>query len=91
MPRPTVQADIMTYLKAELPALEDHEGLAKIADKPDGLFIYAATAVRYIKPHSNMAKHEQLRMVDKLLNDISPTARSLGTWSLVDELYKQIL
>ena len=91
VPRVTVQADVMTYLKAELPALKDHEELTKIADKADGLFIYAATAVRYIRPRSNLTKSEQLKLINKLFNDISPTARSPGTRSLVDELYKQIL
>ena len=87
----TVRADIMTYLKTELPAFKDHEELTKIADKADGLFIYAATAVRYIRPRSNLTKSEQLKLMSKLFNDISPTARNLGTRSLVDELYKQIL
>ena len=91
VPRTTIQADIMTYLKAELPAFKDHEQLTKLADKADGLFIYAATAVRYITPHSNMTKGEQLKLMGKLFDDISPNARSPGMRSLVDELYKQIL
>ena len=91
VPRVTIQTGIMTYLKAELPAVKDHEELTKIADKADGLFIYAATAVRYIRPRSNMTKREQLKLMGKLFNDISPTSRSPGTRSLVDELYKQIL
>ena len=91
VPRATVQADVMTYLEAELPALKDHEKLTKIADKADGLFIYAATVVRYIRPRFNTTKREQLKLMGKLFNDISPTARSPGMRSLVDELYKQIL
>ena len=63
VPRATIQADIMTYLEAELPAFKDHEELTKLADKADGLFIYAATAVRYITPRSNMAKSEQLELI----------------------------
>ena len=69
----------------------DHEELTKIADKADGLFIYAATTVRYIRPRSNMRKREQLKLMGKLFNDISPTARCPGTRSLVDELYREIL
>ena len=89
--RTTVQADVMTYLKAKLPAFKDHEELTKIADKADGLFIYAATAVRYIRPRSNMTKREQLKLMSKLFDNISPPASSPGTRSLVDELYKKIL
>ena len=91
VPRATIQADIMTYLKAELPAFKDHEQLTKLADKADGLFIYAATALRYITPLPNMAKTEQLQLMDKLLNGISPITKSPDTRSLVDNLYEQIL
>ena len=89
--RATIQADIMTYLKAELPAFKDHEQLTKLADKADGLFIYAATAVRYITPHFNMTKGEQLQLIGELLDDVSPMFESADTPSLVDNLYKQIL
>ena len=81
----------MTYLKAELPALKDHEQLMKLADKADGLFIYAATAVGYITPHSNMTKDEQLQLIGELLDDVSLMFESADTPSLVDILYKQIL
>ena len=85
------KADIMTYLKAELPAFEGDEKLTKIADRADGLFIYAATAVRYVKPHYRMAKCEQLYLMDELLNVISPIAKSPNTRSLVGNLYERIL
>ena len=91
VPRATIQADILTYLKAELPAFKDHEQLTKLADKADGLFIYAATAVRSIIPRSNMAKTEQLQLMDKFLNGISSIAKSPRTRSPVDSLYEQIL
>ena len=91
VPRATIQGDIMTYLKAELPALKDHEQLMKLADKADGLFIYAATAVGYITPHSNMTKDEQLQLIGELLDDVSLMFESADTPSLVDILYKQIL
>ena len=89
MPMVTVQADIMTYLKAELPAFKDHEGLTKITNMADGLFIYAATVVRYITPRPNMAESEQRFLMDKLFNGISPVTKSL--WSLMDNLYEHIL
>ena len=91
VPRATIQADIMTFLKAELPSFRDHEQLTKLADKADGLFIYAATAVRYITPYSNMTKGEQLQLIGELLDDVSPVFESADAPSLVDNLYKQIL
>ena len=91
VPRVTIQADIMTYLKAELLAFKDHEQLMKLADKADGLFIYAVTAVRSITPCSNMAKTEQLQLMDKFLNGVSSITKSPCTWSPVDSLYEQIL
>ena len=91
VPRATIQADIVTYLKAKLPALREHEQLTELADKADGLFIYAATAVRYITPRYNVTKGEQLQRMGKLLNDISHIVKNPDTQSLVDDLYEQIL
>ena len=90
VPRVTIQADITTYLEAELPFLE-HDQVTKLADKADGLFIYAATAVRYLTPRSDMTKSEQLQLMSTLLDDMSPMFECPSTVSLIDNLYKQIL
>ena len=91
VPRATVQADIMTYLRAKLPALKECEELTKLAHKADGLFIYAATAVRYITPRPEMTEDEQLQLMGELLDDVSSVFESADTPSLVDNLYKQVL
>ena len=88
VPMDTVKADIVTYLKHKLPDLQDAPELTDLAQKADGLFIYAATVVRYIKPRSKMTKREQVCLMGKL---IGSTAMSSTTTSLVDELYQQIL
>ncbi|KAF8702631.1 hypothetical protein AX14_014390 [Amanita brunnescens Koide BX004] len=89
VPTDTVKADIVTYLKHKLPDLQDEPNLADLAQKADGLFIYAATVVRYIKPRSKMTKREQVHLMGKLIG--STWAMSSVTTSLVDELYQQIL
>jgi len=76
----TVKADIMTYLKEKLPALQGNPKLAELSQKADGLFIYAATAVRYIRRRDKMTRHEQLNMF-----------AHCDTPSLIDTLYQQIL
>jgi hypothetical protein len=85
VPMDTVKADIVVYLKDKLPNLRDEPQLTRLAQKADGLFIYAATVVRYITPRRTMAKGEQLLLMGKLFDSTWPTA------SLVDELYQQIL
>ncbi|KAF8661615.1 hypothetical protein AX14_007211 [Amanita brunnescens Koide BX004] len=89
VPMDTVKADIMTYLKHKLPNLRDEPRLTDLAQKADGLFIYAATVVRYITPRPKMAKGEQIDLMRKLFG--STWAMSSTTASLVDELYRQIL
>ena len=84
-----VKADIVTYLKDKLPDLQDEPELMDLAQKADGLFIYAATVVRYIKPRSKMTKREQVHLMGKLIG--STWAMSPTTTSLIDELYQQIL
>ena len=86
VPADTVNDDITRYLQEKLPALGEPQ-LSELAKSADGLFIYAATAVRYIHPHS-MSKREQINLAKKLLK--SKIANSTGR-SLIDNLYQQIL
>jgi hypothetical protein len=69
--------------------LQDEPQLTHLAQKADGLFIYAATVVRYITPRHRMAKDEQLFPMRKLLDSTWPVSST--TALLVDELYRQIL
>jgi hypothetical protein len=83
-----VSNDIATFLEAELPALRDEPRLMELAKRSDGLFIYAATAVRYINPQK-ASKTEQLASLVKLLGPRLPT--STRNPLVIDELYKEIL
>ena len=89
MPADTVKADIFAYLKHKLPDLQDEPQLTNLAQKADGHFIYAATAVRYITPRPKMTKDEQIDLMSKLFD--STRATSSTTASPVDKLYQQIL
>jgi hypothetical protein len=92
VPKDTVGADIVVYLKDKLPKVRDEPQLTHLGQKADGLFIYAATVVRYITPRPRMAKDEQLHLMDVLLDRTWPMSSGAHTVvSLVDELYRQIL
>jgi hypothetical protein len=80
--------DVYTFLQAKLPALVDTAELRQLSRRSAGLFVYAATAVRYITPR-RMAKTEQLRSLNRLLAPDWP-AEPHNSF-LIDQLYKQIL
>ena len=86
VPTDTVNDDITIYLQEKLPALGESY-VSELVKSADGLFIYAATAVRYIR-HDSMSKRGQINRTKKLLK--SKIANSAGG-SLIDNLYQQIL
>ena len=85
-----VQKDIERYLYEALPDLKDDPNLVVFAQQAGGLFIYAATAVRFISPYPPLSTPEKS---DQMQNMVSSWPignrrdRPLG----VDELYAQIL
>jgi hypothetical protein len=90
-----VSVDILRYLDAELPRLDKGER-AELARRAGGLFIYAATAVRYMTPQDGLTKGEQLKLMRSLLGD----SGGLKPWDpnedseeplQVDIIYRQIL
>ena len=85
-----VKEDIMTFLADKLPALQAEPDLADFAERSDGLFIYAATGVRYLSPsQSRLSPAEQRRRLKKLLKGLPQSNRGQEA-SLVDTLYQQI-
>ena len=88
-----VGADILRYLDTELPLL-DKVDRAELGRRADGLFIYAATAVRYLTPQVGLSREEQLNLMRGLLSG------SWDSWDIsegpedplrVDVLYRHIL
>ncbi|KAF7341299.1 WD40 repeat-like protein [Mycena venus] len=91
MPSTAAEEDIKIYLRASLPKLDDTQ-LSRLADQASGLFIYAATAVRFINPPSLhppvSVQQERLRSLLKAWPDKS---RRSPEGLLVDHLYEDIL
>jgi len=89
VPIEEAQADITTYLRANLPHFTS-EVIDKLVTLAAGLFIYAATLVKYLGDHT---PPEQKKLLKKLLSaSNSATSQILpGATDLLDELYIQIL
>jgi len=86
-----VGSDIAKYLQVKLPNFVGKPKLETMAQLADGLFISAATIVRYLTPRPRMTVDEQCKLMSKLhvrqSFSVSGTRRPL----LIDELYQQIL
>jgi len=67
VPIEEAEFDIRRYLKNKLPKLASGPELAELVQQADGLFIYAATTVKYLTPHRSITVREQTKMLtDKL-------------------------
>ncbi|KAF9025025.1 WD40 repeat-like protein [Hymenopellis radicata] len=83
VPKVGVQADIAKFLAEQLPEVDANER-AELTLRADGLFIFAATAVRFISPPDYpLSQYEQREKLQELLEPGSPSG--------LDELYKQVL
>ncbi|KAG6864238.1 hypothetical protein C0991_011135 [Blastosporella zonata] len=88
VPLKEAQADIRTYLNTGLPHVQ-HEVIEKLVTAAAGLFIYAATVIKYLGNHS---PQEQKKLLKKLLSVSNNTTQMLpGVTALLDELYIQVL
>ncbi|KAF9029837.1 hypothetical protein BDZ89DRAFT_1065133, partial [Hymenopellis radicata] len=85
--RDNVQHDILTFLSAELPNLCDTPQLKVLAERADGLFVYAATAARFILQGY---RNERLGQLDSLLQAWPTRSESVDVLP-VDHLYSQVL
>jgi len=91
VPIEEAESDIRTYLKAKLPKLAGVSELAELVRQADGLFIYAATAVKYLTPHRSITAREQTIMLKHLVSKSHKPASSNGATFLIDALYRQIM
>jgi hypothetical protein len=83
------QRDIKTYLMVELPGCEEIENLVALTA---GLFIYAATVVKYLAKYEPSEQESVLTTL--LASSDSSNLQSLSTgepFTLLDTLYSQIL
>ena len=81
VPIEEAQADIMTYLNANLGYSIGRPEIEKIASQAAGLFIYAATVVKYVEGYAS-AEHEE-RLSTLFVENPEET--------LLDSLYHQVL
>ncbi|KAF8135222.1 WD40-repeat-containing domain protein [Mycena galopus ATCC 62051] len=93
VPSPTVHEDINLYLHSSLPQL-DFDQLSCLGTQAAGLFIYAATAVRFILPpieRPSPSVDEQNERLQILLKEWPDETRRGPEGLLVDHLYEEIL
>jgi len=92
VPTDTVKADIATYLQTKLPKLQGTPVIDELMHQADGLFIFAATAVRYITPRPKMLKREQIRLLGELgIHPHGSSGLRNANATLIDGLYKQVM
>ncbi|KAF5327279.1 hypothetical protein D9619_004036 [Psilocybe cf. subviscida] len=93
VPLKEVSSDIAKYLKLHLPMLNS-EDLGKLEALADGLFIHAATTVRYLTPRTDIQEDEQMELLDELLQYThrgNMSADRSGSEFIIDVLYQHIL
>ena len=86
-----VGSDIAKYLHVKLPNFAGKPELETTAQLADGLFISAATIVRYLTPRPWITVDEQCKLLSKLHVRQSFSASGTRQPLLIDELYQQIL
>ena len=85
------KSDIEAYLKTQLPELAGSPEFAELGQRVDGLFIYAATVVKYLTPHNSITVGEQSEMLNDFFSKSYEPVSSSDATSLVDELYRHIM
>ena len=91
VPIKAADLDIRTYLETKLPNLANSQQLAQLGRRAGGLFIYAATAVKYLTPHRSITTREQTKLLGNLLSSSSESTSASEATLLIDELYKHIM
>ena len=91
VPIERVGSDIIKYLCAKLPAFVDKPELNTMAQLADGLFISAATIVKYLTPNPRITVDEQRKLLSKLHIQQSFLVSGARRPLLIDELYQQIM
>ncbi|KAJ6535014.1 WD40-repeat-containing domain protein [Mycena capillaripes] len=93
LPHASAEHDIKVFLQTSLPALIHHDQLSALSKQASGLFIYAATAVRFIVPQKHQVPSLQVQEVRlKLLLETWPDQSWRRADGLaVDQLYEGVL
>ena len=70
MPIEEARSDIEMHLKTQLPELASSPEFAELGRRTGGLFIYAATVVKYLTPLDTITVREQTGMLNDFLSKI---------------------
>jgi hypothetical protein len=86
-----VEGDIRKFLRTELPDLPERR-IENIVERANGLFIFAATVVRYIKPTTDTTPFEEERALGDLFQQPGGGDGSVLSMNMMmDDLYQQVL
>ena len=90
VPSKEAQKDIAKYLNASLPYFIGSPEMDRLVSQADGLFIYAATVVKYLADQEEV---EQKKLLDQLLatSTLGIPQTEEDEAPLLDELYLQLL
>ena len=86
--RNEVERDIETFLRHKLPALKHDNRIKVIAQRANGLFIYAATVVRILNPRELSLPEQETQLTDIL--EKWPSNND-GNTIEIDDLYKEVI
>ncbi|KAG6826050.1 hypothetical protein H0H87_008091, partial [Tephrocybe sp. NHM501043] len=90
VPIDEAQEDIKTYLKTSLLELSTYPALENLVEQSGGLFIYAATIVRYLTSR-RFAVSEKLEMLTEFLYKSYDANSAKKATETVDQLYRWIM
>ena len=91
VPIELVGLDITQYLQSKLPKFAGKPELKTMEQLAGGLFIAAATIVRYLTPRRRMAESEQRNLLGRLHDGQSFSPCGTQQPLLIDKLYQQIM
>lgn len=89
VPLEEASSDVGTYLKSHLPNLNTDD-LWRLQTLAGGLFVYAATVVRYLVPHPHIQHSEQLELLEELFSYTRNAGMDTSRFA-IDKLYQHIL
>ena len=89
VPIEEAKPDVKLYLKEKLKELDGRPEFDELVNRAGGLFIYAATAVRYLA--GSVTMEEQIGLLRNLFSKSYEPSVSSDTTSLIDDLYRQIM
>ena len=85
------KSDTETYLKVKLPKVANSPELAELGCPAGGLFIYAATAVKYLTWRASITAWVETDMLNDILSKSYEPASACKATFLIDKLYRQIM